>query len=60
MCQNNFSIYMLTCHQAILNGVMVIVLSTGTKVCGFKPGQETDNLKYNFLWRGSKAVITMP
>jgi hypothetical protein len=51
----------------ILGGVMVSVLGIGPKVRGFnKPGQGRwickgdKNPHHAFLWRGSKAVGTMP
>ena len=41
---------------------MVIILPTGSKICGFKPSQgqwifsEHKNPQYDFLWKGCKAV----
>jgi hypothetical protein len=52
-------------YPVILGGVMVIMLATGTKVCGFKPSPEQwifkgdKNPQHDFLWRGCKAVSPM-
>ena len=43
-------------------GPVVIILTTGSKVRGFKPSQgrwmfsEHKNPEYDFLWKGSKAM----
>ena len=43
-------------------GPVVMMLTTGSEVRGFKPGRgrwifsERKNPEYDFLWKGSKAV----
>ena len=43
-------------------GPVVIILSSGSEVCGFDPGRgrcifsEHNNPEYDFLWKGSKAM----
>ena len=53
----------LVCSIAVdPDGPMVILLATGSEVCGFKPGwgrwifSERKNPEYDFLRKGSKAM----
>ena len=49
---------LITCYR----NPMVIILATGSEVCGFKPGQgrwlisDHKNPEYDFLQKGSKAM----
>ena len=54
---------MLIYKQAVVAGSpVVIILATGSEVCGFKPGwgqwifSEHKNPEYNFFQEGNKAV----
>ena len=40
-------------------GLVVSVLASGTRVCGFKPGRSLKNLPHAFLRRESERICTM-
>ena len=49
-------------RQVDPSGPVVIILASGSQVCGFNPGRgqlvfsECKNPEYDFLWKRSKAV----